>query len=344
MGKLREEQLKEQLKSRSFSNLYLIYGEENYLKEYYVNKLKKALVDSDFADFNLHIHEKGSSLDDILMDAQMMPMMGEYTVVVVHDYPLTDSKEYMEKLKEFFKDVPETCVLVFWLDSITFDEKKDSKWISIVNAFSKAGDAVNLARRSEGDLAKLVMTRAKKRGCEIDNSSARYLVNAVGLDIQTVINETEKICAYLPSGTITREVIDKLAVKSLQARVFDLSKYILSGDSDRAYNSLRALFAQREDAIPILAVISSYYIDMYRAKCAKASGVTERDVMDYYNYGVRDWVLTNAARDGARISVVSLRQAIDILSKTDELMKSTAVDRNLLLEETVAKLLLIRNK
>ena len=188
------------------------------------------------------------------------------------------------------------------------------------------------------------MTRAKKHGCEIDNNTSRYLVNSVGFDIQTIINETDKICSFIPSGTITREVVDKLAVKSLQARVFDLSRYILSGDSDRAYNSLRALFALREDAIPILAVISSYYIDMYRAKCAKSSGVSEKDVADYYSYGNRAWVLTNAARDAAKISVEALRSAIDILAKTDELMKSTAVDRNLLLEETVAKLLLIRNK
>ncbi len=344
MGRLNEEQLKNQIKNGEFSNLYLIYGEESYLKEHYVNKLKKALVDSAFADFNLHVHEKSSKIDDVLMDAQMMPMMGEYTVVVVHDYPLTDSKEYMDKLKEFFKDVPETCVLIFWLDSIVFDEKKDSKWQTVVNAFSKAGEAVNLEKRSESDLARLVSAKVKKAGCEIDSSVARYFVNAVGSDIQTIVNEIEKLCYFVPGGSITRETVDKLAVKSLQARVFDLSKFILAGDGDRAYSALRVLFSQREEPISILAVIASYYIDMYRAKCARTTGVSENDVLDYYNYGGRKWILSNAARDGAKISVEALRNAIDILSETDEMMKSTSVDNNLLLEETIAKLLLIRNK
>ena len=44
MAKLDEEKLKEQIKAQSFSNAYFIYGEESYLKEYYVGVLREKLV------------------------------------------------------------------------------------------------------------------------------------------------------------------------------------------------------------------------------------------------------------------------------------------------------------
>lgn len=82
---------------------------------------------------------------------------------------------------------------------------------------------------------------------------------------------------------------------------------------------------------------------MYRAKCAKAANENEMTLSDYFSYKGREFLIRNAARDCRNISFESLRKAIDILSNTDELLKSTSIDKNLLLEETVAKLLMLRN-
>lgn len=344
MGKIGEAELKNQIKNNELSNVYFIYGEETYLKEFYVKKLKEKVVEPAFADFNFHQYEgKNTSMDEILQDAEMMPMMAQYSFLLVHDYPLDKSASDVDALKEFFKDVPETCVLVFWYDSIEVDTKKNTKWRSIENAFAKAGSSVNLEKRTESDLVKLIVSSAKKRSCIIDSGNARYLISVVGSDIKTLFNELEKICGYVGEGEITKKNIDELAVKCLQARVYDLSKFILAGNSDGAYGVLNVLFAQKEEPISVLAVISSCYVDMYRVKCAKSANVNEMELSDYFNYKGREFLIRNAARDCRNISIVDLRKALDILSKTDELLKSTAIDKKLLLEETVAKLLFLRN-
>ncbi len=342
MARISENELKEQIKTGNFSNVYFIYGEESYLKEHYIKKMKKKLADGEFADFNFHQYDsKNSTIDDILQDAQTLPMMSEYTFILVCDYPLDKSTDDVNSLKEFFKDVPETCVLVFWYDNIDIDLKKSSKWKTIESAFAKAGSSINLEKRSEGDLAKLIVSYAKKRNCTIDLNNARYLISVVGSDIQTVFNELDKICAFADSKEITKKEIDELAVKSLQARVYDLSKFILAANSDGAYSILNTLFAQKEEPISILAVISSCYIDMYRVKCAKAANVNENEIANYYSYRGRDFLIRNAARDCRNISFENLRDSIDVLQNADELMKSSSIDKNLLLEETVAKLLVI---
>ena len=54
MAKIGEAELKNQIKNNDFSNVYMIYGDEGYLKEFYVKKLKEKLVEPAFADFNFH--------------------------------------------------------------------------------------------------------------------------------------------------------------------------------------------------------------------------------------------------------------------------------------------------
>lgn len=344
MAKIDEAELKAQIKNRQFSNVYFIYGEESYLKEHYVNKLTSAVVDPAFADFNYHRYDgKDISISDILQDAETVPMMAEYSFILVRDYPFDKSANDCKEIKEFLKDVPDTCVLVFWYDSLAVDTKKNDKFKSLITAFAKAGSVAELNKRTEGDIARLIVASAKKRGCTIDSKNARYLISVVGSDLKTVFNETEKLCFYIGEGEIKKEHIDEIAVKSLQARVYDLSKFILAGNSDGAYGVLNALFANKEEPVGILAVLSSCYIDMYRAKCAKSAGESESDIAKYFNYKGREFLISNAARNCRNISTESLRESIDTLSKTDEMLKSTSVDGKILLEETVAKLFMLRN-
>lgn len=343
MARLNEDDLKKQIKAEKFDHAYLIYGEESYLKEFYVNKLKSKIVDPAFADFNYHCYEnKNTPLDVILNDADTLPMMSEYTFILVHDYPFDKSENDIELLKKYFNDVSQSCIIVFWCDNILVDVKKNSKWRKIENTFAKYGASVDIQKRSESDLAKLVVSRAKKKDCIISLGDARYLIRIVGSDIKTVLNETDKICSFVLNGEIKKQDIDSLAVKSLQARVFDLSKAILRGDADSAFEILNILFAQKEEPIAVLAVISSCYVDMYRVKCAKTAGQSQEDVLNYYNYKGKEFLLANAAKNSKDISFENLRKSIDVLAKTDELLKSTSVNKNILLEETVAKLLMLR--
>ncbi len=342
MPTIGEKELKEQIKAREFAPVYCLYGEESYLKQYYVEKLKKAVVGAELTDFNFHQYEgKNTPIKEILLDADMIPLMGGYTLSVIHDYPLDKNKADMDALKAYFKDMSDTCVLVFWFDSIKPDIK-DAKWKGILGAFAKAGCAVDMKPRSESELVQQLVRKAKGWGAPLSSSDAHYLIGIVGNDIQSLFSELKKICSYAGNREVTRADIDKLATKSLQTRVFDLSKFILSGQSDRAYALLSSLFLQKEQPLSILAIIASNYVDMYRVKCAKMAGQSEKDVKNYFSYGGREFLLTRAAENCRHISVENLRAALDVLSDTDEKMKSTPFDKNILLEQTVAQLLMLR--
>ncbi len=341
MAKIGEAQIKQQLKEGNISNAYLIYGEEDYLKSFYINQLKSKTVDSAFESFNLHLFDgKDIDLDDALKDAEMLPMMSGYNLVLIRDYPAEKSKSDVNLITEFLSDVPETTVLVLAYEAYSPDEKS-AGFKSLVSAFDKAGSVVKLEKRTEADVAKLLVSGAKKRGATLDISNAKYLISVSGNDLKTLLNELDKLSGFASGGEITKEIIDSMATKCLQARVYDLTKAISANNLDLAYSVLNTLFEMKEDPILMLAVIGGVYVDMYRVKCAKTAGFSYDDVANHYNYKSREFALKIAARDCAKLTEKQLRLSVDAIIDTDIKLKSTAVDKKLLLEELIAKLFII---
>ena len=80
------------IKNTSNRHFQEIYQSLEFSKFQYTNELKNKIVDKTFEAFNYHSFDgKDTELDDILKDAQMLPMMSEYNFVLVKDYPIEKS-------------------------------------------------------------------------------------------------------------------------------------------------------------------------------------------------------------------------------------------------------------
>lgn len=75
-----------------------------------------------------------------------------------------DKKADVEDINAYLKVVPDTTVLVFTYQSLPVDTKKEKRWNSIIKAFAKAGDAVELNTRTQSDLVKMLVSRRQKAG------------------------------------------------------------------------------------------------------------------------------------------------------------------------------------
>ena len=78
--------LKQDLKNHTVGSLYVIGGEEAYLKQHYLTALDKEVVDETFRDFNYTVFE-GASLtaEDLRDTVDSFPMMAERRMIVVKD-------------------------------------------------------------------------------------------------------------------------------------------------------------------------------------------------------------------------------------------------------------------
>ena len=345
MAQFNEDALKKQIKSGEFARVYFIYGNEGYLKQHYATMICNTTVSKDFADFNLKkLDGKDTSLNEIYDCISSFPMMSDYSCTLVKDYTLTDFVGDRGKLDSEFEavitDIPETSVLVFWMDTIEVDEK-NSKWSRLIKLFDELGVCAKIDKRTRSALEKLLVSSAAKKGCTLSRDNATYIINLVGEDMSTLQNELHKVCAFAGSGEINRDHIDKTVIVSVEAKIFQLSRMIVKGEADQAFENLGNLFKLREEPIVILSVLAKAFVDMYRVKAIKETGVPYSRLSEDFPsaYKGRGFVLDNAANDGKGYSITQLKNAMDILSDADRRLKSTGEDGKTVIEELILRLL-----
>ncbi len=342
MALLTEQEFKKMLSAGELPMACLVMGDEDYLKKHYVSRLEKASVDEAMAEFNLHrISGENFVFDELYQAAQSMPFMSEKSCVTVKDLAVDKMKnDDFSVLLDLLGDPPDTCVMLFWMDSVQLDEKKE-KSKAFIKAIDEVGVVLRLDKMSGTQLSKLLENGAKKRGCELSRDSSSYLVKRVGDDLNLLLNELDKLCFYRGEGEIVRRDIDEICVRSLDASVFDLSKALVGGTAAQAFSILGDLLAQKEKPVVILGTLISSYVDMYRAQVALDAGQGADAAAQVFNYKRREFRLKNAARSSSQMSMQQLRTCLEILADADSRIKSTALDERRILEETMLKLMLI---
>lgn len=341
-----EKDLKVQLKSGELSPVYFLYGEEPYLVAHYADRIAEAAVPADdMAAFNRHVFDGTAlSLDALEAAVEALPLMGEHTCVWVRDYDASATNAAVtERMKTILSRVEEPCVLLFSVTAFTPDMKKNAKWKAFLKEVDKRGVSVCFEHRTNAETAALLCKGATKRGCAMQPTVAHAMIEQCGSDLMRLLNELDKLCAVVgDGGEITRDIVEKAAVRQLDASVYELSKALLSKRYDAAYDCVSRLFHCNEEPIRILSVLSETYVDLYRAKIASVAGWQATQLADVFAYRGREFRLKNAARDCRSLSIEALRDSLEQLSTADTRMKSSAAKQHrLILEETVARLILI---
>lgn len=337
-----EQDLKLHLKTGMPARVYLLYGEESYLTEYYADQvLRMAGVRSgdSLAEFNLHCFDgQECSFDAVEEAVEALPLMAERKCVMVSNWDVTPAAVF-DRAMALVADPPESTVLVIKMTTLLADGKLNAKWRQFTEAVSKVGVCVNFPRRSTEELVRTLCAGANRRHCQLAPEVARELIEQSGNDMNLLLNELDKLCAVAGSGEITSAIVGEVATKNLNAQVFELSNAIVKHNYEAAYTILHRLFATRLEPLMILAALSGAYTDLYRAKLAALSGQRAETLVEEFDYKGKAFRLRYAARDCSRLSLDSLRESLDILAQADRRLKSYTSDKRTVLEETAAKLI-----
>lgn len=342
MARVDDKGLRQQIKNSEVSNVYFVYGDEEYLKRTSVDLLLKRFAEGGKDSFDFKKFDgKDTSVDNILAAAESFPFMSEYTCVLVTDFPFESVTEAeFNQLKELLSDMPESCILIFWQFSQTTGKTKNQN--AVIKIVESVGTIVECKTKTAAELKKILGAGIAKRGCTVSDSTLGYIVETVGDDLYQLLSETEKLTAYCAGGEVTRQAVDKLCARSLDSNAFDVTKALVAGNSDRAFSALNELFAMREEPLKILGAIVMTYTDMYRVKVAVQRTGSYASLSEIFScYKGKDFRLRNAAKNASSVSLEQLRQALEELNRADELLKTSKMDGKLVIEELTVRLLMI---
>lgn len=314
------------IKSGQFKNVYLICGEEDYLKLNYKKQLIKAVVGDD--TMNLGVYEgKGIDVNEVIDSAETFPFFAEHRLIVLEDTGMFKSGG--EELAEYMSKVPESTIFLF----VESEVDKRSK---LYKAVKGNGYICEINRQSEQDLANWAARIFDTNGKKITRANMSYLLANVGSDMEVLSREIEKlICFNLKKNTIDKESIDLVCVKQLNVRIFDMIDAISMKNQKKTLDCYYELLAEKEPPLRILFMISRQFDLMLQAKTFTANGMNRSQIAQ--TMGVQDFIVGKCINQCRNFSVKDLKMGLEESVKTEEMIKTGLIDPNIGVEMLLVK-------
>lgn len=352
MPELTETELKKRLSTGEVGSLYLLMGEEKYLVKRAARRLIRKAAGEGFQEFNCQEMEGGVPIDALADAVEVLPLFAQRKCVAVSDLNIEErTADELKKLYELLDDLPASTTLVLWYPTLDFDGKKSAKWKKLVQACMEKGAVLSFDRRTAPELIKMLLREAEKAGCTLSRRDAERILDYAGQDVTRLLGEMEKLCAFALGSAregkvpeITAQSIEDLVPKSTETTAFLMANALTSGNYERAYGLLDALFYQNEEPIKILGALSASYVDMYRTRTAVESGKPAQGAAEYADYKRKEFRLRNAERSARSVPTEALRDNLYLLLEADLALKGSRMDGRTVLEELIAKLLLVSDR
>ncbi|MDE7246201.1 MAG: DNA polymerase III subunit delta [Oscillospiraceae bacterium] len=308
------------LKAGTLGTVYIFYGEESYLREYYVAEIKKSLTAGSEA-FNFHkLEGKGLTVQALTETVEAMPMMSERTMVQVVDWDLFKlSEEQRTAFIALLEDFPAYCCLVLVYGQTEYSPNK--KYKKLYGALEKHAQAVKFAEQSQDELRKWAARRFRAAGHTIDGPTVEHLLFTCGSLMNSLIPEIEKISAFAKQERITKADIDAVAAPVLEAQVFDLTRAAVQGNYNQAAGVLGSLLKMQEEPVMLLALLGKELRRLYTARVALDTGKDKFWLMEQWN--IRYEFVARQLLDNARkVSQTWCANAVRRCYEVDLRMKS----------------------
>lgn len=319
--------LNEDLKTGKFKQMYLLFGEENYLKKQYKDRLTKALI-SDEDTMNYAYYEgKGINIKEIIDLAETMPFFSTRRLIVIENSGFF--KNATPELAEYIKNIPETTYFIFV-------EKEIDKRGKLYKAVKDKGRLVELAKQDEKTLVRWIYGNVKKEGKQITESTIRYVLEKCGTDMENLQKEMEKLFCYtLDKDIIELEDIDTICTTQITNEIFDMVNSVAEKKQRRALDRYYDLLALKEPAMRILYLLSRQFRLLMEVKEMVEQGYNKKEIAS--KAGLHPFAVGKYIEQSRRFSQKELRGILEESVDIEERVKTGRLGDVLAVELFIVK-------
>lgn len=262
------ENLEKELKQGKLNSLYLLYGEEEFLLDTCLKKIKKLFGEILLGINYIIIDETniGTLISEIQTPAFGYP---KKLIIVKKSQCFKKTKKTTKKDNKEIKDnsiskyivdnieiIKDSIVLVFIEDEV---EKND-----LYNVIEKYGIVCNFTKLKPQEISARLKAICNAYKVNIENKTMQYFIETCGLNMQVLINEIRKLIEYAgENGEITKEAIDLLSIKEIEAVIFDLTDSLGKKDIKKALDTLNDLLYNKEPIQKILITLYNHFRKLY---------------------------------------------------------------------------------
>lgn len=267
------ESLEKELKAGKLNPIYLLYGEETFLLETCLKKIK-----TNFGERKAGINEiklDETNISTILSDIETPAFGYEKKLIIARNTGLFKKEgrkkngmntELINKvadyIKESYKMMEEAVVLVF--------VEEEAEKNALYKVIEQYGILCEFQELKPVQIIARLKAICKAYQVQVEDATLKYLIECSGTNMQDLINETRKLIEYAgTNGTITKQAIDLLCIKKLESIIFDLTDNLGKKKVDKALEVLHGLLYQKEPIQKILITLYHHFQKLYIIKIAQ---------------------------------------------------------------------------
>ncbi len=323
--------LERELKQGIFHQIYLLTGPEDYLRHYYRDRIREALMPGESMEgsMNLHYYRGREISEEALIDlAETMPFFAERRVIILEETAFFKKGWENEKLAAYLASPAPTVFFIFV-------EREADKRTKLVKAIGAEGMVVTLeAVKDRNTLFVWLAQMAAKAGKKLEASAAARLLDFAGTDMMTLKNEMEKlICYCMERDRIGEKDVLAICIDNPEDRVFAMIDSISEKQLNNVMKDYQELLLKREAPLKILSLVARQYRILLHF--AEGRG-NERNIAKAL--GIRDGFVQKYRRLAGRISREEAMLALEKCAMTDESIKTGRISDQLGIETLLVEL------
>lgn len=309
---IRMQKLNEEIKSGQLKQVYLLCGEEDYLRKQYRDKLKTALMNGGDS-MNCHYFEgKDVNVGEVVDLAQTLPFFADRRVIIIENSGLF--KRGGEQLAEYLKEPAETAFFVLV-------EKEIDKRSKLYKAVSAKGRAVEFKLQDEGVLKRWILGILKKENKKITEKDLQLLLEKTGTGMENISKELEKLVCYcIDREVVTGEDIEAVCTRQVSNQIFDMINAIAEKRRKEAMGLYYDLLTLKEPPMRILFLLARQFNLLLQVKELNKKGYSAKAIGE--NVGLPGFIAGKYVTQAAKFSTADLRRAVSDCVETEEAVKT----------------------
>ena len=334
------EELEKELKNNQLNSLYLLYGEETFLMENVLKKIKK-LFGETLKGIN-YIMLDETNIDGLISNIETPAFGYEKKLIIARNTGLFKAKGKREsalitKTKESINNyIKENMELIKQGTVLVFVEEEADSRLALLKTIDKLGEVCKFEFQKPVQIAKRIKSICKGYEVTIQDSTCMYFIENCGTNMQELVNEVRKLIEYTgKGGEITNKEIDLLCTKKMESIIFDLTDSLGSKGKTNSIQILNNLLYAKEPIQKIIITIYNHFKKLYFTKLAQK---TNRNIAQTLNLKPNQMFLVNKyARQAGMFSESELNKILQELRDLDYKYKIGLIDVEVGLESILCK-------
>lgn len=317
----------EDIKSGSFQSVYLLYGEESYLKRQYGQKLRQALAKSDDTMNASYYEGKNINPGEMIDLAETLPFLAERRLIFVENSGVF--KTSCEELADYMKHITETTCFVFVEDEV---DKRSKMYKAVRNA----GRVVEFPRQGPEILTRWILSRLKRENKKITQPVLQLFLEKTGDDMEYIDRELEKLFCYtLGQEVISAEDVEAICVGQTTGKIFEMVDKIAERQQKQALELYYDLLALKEPPMRILFLIARQFQILLQVKDLRRQGYDNKFIASKAK--IPEFAVRKNAAQAGRFKTEQLKEAIEDCVQTEEDVKTGSLNDRMAVELLIVR-------